>query len=127
MKKLTVMFLIVASFAMCSLTMAQTPAPPAAGGRGGGRGMAGPPPPVAPQPLLDFARNLVAAINKQDAATVNKMVASDAIYLDEDGHAPAVSRWIANFTDATKPKAMTIKMVANPGTPDSTALGAMTS
>ena len=88
--------------------------------------MAGPPPPMAPQPLLDFAKNLIAAINKQDAATVNKMVSPEAVYLDEDGHAPPVSRWIGNFTDATKPKTMTIKAVANGGA-DNTALGAMTS
>ena len=125
-------FLLVALIALSVVTMAQMPAPgapqnPAAGGRGRGRGMMGPPPPVAPQPLLDYANNLIAAINKADAATVNKMVAPDATYLDEDGHAPAVSRWVANFTNPEKPKTVTIKMVANPGTAEHTALGAMTS
>jgi len=124
--KLRVALLAAALVAMCGVAMAQTPAA-GGGGRGGGRGMAGPPPPMAPQPLLDFANNLVEAINKADAATVNKMVAPDAVYLDEDGHAPPVARWVANFTDGTKPKTLTIKMVANPGTAEHTALGAMTS
>jgi hypothetical protein len=69
------------------------------GGRGGGRGAGAA---AAPAPLQAFADSLAAAINKQDAAALTKMTAMDAIYLDEDGHAPSIASWIANLTKAGK-------------------------
>jgi hypothetical protein len=40
----------------------------------------GPPPaPEAPAPLLDIANKVVDAINKKDAAALQKMVAPDAV------------------------------------------------
>jgi len=58
--------------------------------------------------MLDLANNLAAAINKQDAAALQKMVAADAVYLDEDGHAPPVARWITALTTGTPAKEITI-------------------
>ena len=54
--------------------------------------------PPATGAMLDLANQLADAINKQDAAALQKMMADDAVYLDEDGHAPAVSRWITRIT-----------------------------
>lgn len=54
--------------------------------------------PPATGAMLDLANQLADAINKQDAAALQKMMADDAVYLDEDGHAPAVSRWITRLT-----------------------------
>jgi len=62
---------------------------------------AGPPRPATPPAtgaMLDIANHLADAINKQDAAALQKMIAEGAVYLDEDGHAPAASRWIAKVT-----------------------------
>ena len=54
--------------------------------------------PPATGAMLDLANQLADAINKQDATALQKMMADDAVYLDEDGHAPAVSRWITRLT-----------------------------
>lgn len=48
--------------------------------------------------MLDLANHLADAINKQDADALQKMLAEDAVYLDEDGHAPPVARWISKLT-----------------------------
>src|SRR5262245_41281870 len=80
MKRLIVLFALLAVVIMSATSMAQ---------RGGGP----PPAPPAPGPMLEIANKIVEAINKQDAATLQKMSAPDAIYLDEDGHAPPVMAW----------------------------------
>jgi len=54
--------------------------------------------PPATGAMLDLANQLADAINKQDAAALQKLMADDAVYLDEDGHAPPVPRWIARLT-----------------------------
>ena len=67
--------------------------------------------PPATGAMLDLANQLADAINKQDAAALQKMMADDAVYLDEDGHAPAVSRWITRITttaEGTPPKKIEI-------------------
>src|SRR6266699_1841292 len=48
------------------------------------------------------------AINKQDAIALQKMVAPDCVYLDEDGHAPPVARWITQLTSGTHAKTISI-------------------
>ena len=69
----------------------------------------GPPPvPAAPGPMLDAANKIVDAINKKDAAALQKMAAPDAVYLDEDGHALPVMVWINKLTMGTAPKQMMI-------------------
>jgi ketosteroid isomerase-like protein len=79
---------------------------PPAGARGGG--MRGPQTPPASGPMLDLANKLVEAINKQDAANLQKMLAADAVYLDEDGHAPSAQAWINKLATGTPPKQLTI-------------------
>ena len=58
--------------------------------------------------MLDLATQVVDAINKQDAATLRKLVAPDAVYLDEDGHAPPVGLWISRLTNRTAAKSISI-------------------
>jgi ketosteroid isomerase-like protein len=70
--------------------------------------MRGPQIPPASGPMLDLANALVEAINKQDAATLQKMLAPDAVYLDEDGHAPAAAAWINKLATGTPPKQLAI-------------------
>jgi ketosteroid isomerase-like protein len=79
--------------------------PPAGGGRGG---MRGPRTPPASGPMLDLANKLVEAVNKQDADTLQKMLAADAVYLDEDGHAPPAQAWIRKLATGTPPKQLAI-------------------
>ena len=78
------------------------------GAPGGGRGARGPAAPAAPAPLQAFADSLAAAVNKQDAAALTKMLAADALYLDEDGHAIPASAWPMRITAGTTPKVFTI-------------------
>jgi ketosteroid isomerase-like protein len=68
----------------------------------------GPQVPPATGAMLDIANKLADAINKQDAAALQKMIAPDAVYLDEDGHAPPMTAWIGRLTTGTPAKQMTI-------------------
>ena len=91
MKKLIVMSVVLALVLMCTvLTAQQRGVPPATGA------------------MLDVANKLADAINKQDAAALQKMVAPDAVYLDEDGHALPVMAWISKLTMGTPAKQMAI-------------------
>ena len=110
MKK--VLFVLLALVLTCAVLVAQQGGAPArgAGGQGApgaaaGRGAPVPPPPAAMQAIAD---QLAAAINKQDAAALQKMVAPDAVYLDEDGHQPPVASWITKLTTGTPAKTFTI-------------------
>ena len=96
MKKLIVMSVVFVFVLICASLMAQQ--------RGGGP----PPVPAATGPMLDVANKIVDAINKQDSATLQKMVAPDTVYLDEDGHAVPVQAWINRLTMGTPSKQMTM-------------------
>ncbi len=109
MKKLIGMFVLLA-LALGAMLMAQQPPAGAAGaGRGGGaqRPMA-PPVPAATGPMLDVANKISDAVNKQDAAALTKLLADGAVYLDEDGHAPPISRWVTQLTTGTPAKTFVI-------------------
>jgi ketosteroid isomerase-like protein len=101
MKKATLIFLVLVL--TCAVALAQQE-PPARGGRG----QRGPQVPPATGAMLDMANKIVEAINAQDAATLQKMMAPDAVYLDEDGHAPPVARWITALTTGTPAKKIAI-------------------
>jgi hypothetical protein len=120
MKKIGLMsFVLIAAFAIT--LSAQAPA--GAGGQGGGAGRGGgqgggggrgggagrgAPAAAAPAPLQAFADTLAAAVNKQDAAALTKMLAMDALYLDEDGHAIPATVWVMRLTTGTPAKVFAI-------------------
>ena len=104
MKKLSVTFVTLLLATACAAVFAQQTPP--AGAKGGGMGR--PQTPPATGAMLDLANNIVDAINKQDTATLQKMLAPDAVLLDEDGHAPPAQRWIDKIAAATPPKQITI-------------------
>ncbi len=68
----------------------------------------GAPVPAATGPMLELANKIADAINKQDAAALQKMLAPDAIYLDEDGHAPPPAAWVTKLTTGTPAKKLEI-------------------
>lgn len=92
MNKRTMFFVILALVLACAVLIAQR----------------GPQVPAATGPMLDVANKLAEAINKQDAETLKKMLAPDAVYLDEDGHAPPPQNWINKLTTGTPAKQITI-------------------
>jgi ketosteroid isomerase-like protein len=100
MKKIPVVFTMFVLAMACTGLFAQQPM----GGGAGGRRMRGPRTPPATGPMLDLANKLVDAINKQDTGTLQKMMAPDAVYLDEDGHAPPARAWINKLATGTPPK-----------------------
>ena len=107
-RKISVAFMMFVLAAACAVLIAQQP--PAGGPTGGqtGGGTRGPQTPPATGPMLDLANKLVDAINKQDTATLQKMLAPDAVYLDEDGHAPPAARWINKLATGTPAKQIAI-------------------
>ena len=98
MKKLPIAFSAFAFVMACAIVIAQQP--PAGGAR--------PQTPPATGPLLDLANSLVDAVNKQDTAALQKMLAPDAVYLDEDGHAPPARAWINKLAAGTPAKQLAI-------------------
>src|SRR5689334_14817418 len=105
MRKFLLLFLALAL--TCAVVFAQQ-APQRGQAPGGGRPPAVPPP---PQAMMDIANKIVDAINKQDAAALQKMVAPDAVYLDEDGHQPPVAAWITKLTTGTPAKKIEISQL----------------
>jgi ketosteroid isomerase-like protein len=110
--------LIVTTVLFAASAIAQEPAaggqrgpggPPAPGGFGGGpqRGGRGTPAPPATGPVVDMVTKFADAINKQDAAALQKMVTADAVLVDEDGHFDPVGLWISKLT-TTGPKTLTV-------------------
>ena len=78
---------------------------PGAGARGGaGRGTPAPP---ASGPIADLVTKFTDAVNKQDAAALQKLVTADAVLIDEDGHFDPIGMWITKLT-ATGSKTLTV-------------------
>ncbi len=69
------------------------------GGMGRGMHMEIPP---ATGPMLHVADEMVHAINHQDAVELQRMLAPDAVYLDEDGNAPPARAWVHKLTTGKK-------------------------
>jgi len=114
MKRL-IFALIVTTSVFVAVAIAQNPAGgggigPGGGAPGGGgapRGGRGTPAPPATGPIADMVTKFTDAINKQDAAALQKMVTADAVLIDEDGHFDPISQWITKLT-ATGSKTLTV-------------------
>lgn len=100
MKKLSAAFMTFVFFTACSLLVAQKPAMHGH--------MHHPMTPPATGAMLRVANELAEAINKQDGAKLEEMLAPDAVYLDEDGHAPPARVWVHKIAAGTSPRHITI-------------------
>src|ERR1051325_2039432 len=94
---------IAVALMVATIVLAQDPA---AGGHRA-RGARGPAAPPATGPIADMVTKITDAINKQDAAALTKLVSSDAVLIDEDGHFDPVNMWITKLT-STGAKTMTV-------------------
>ena len=111
MKRL-VLVLVIITAVFTAVAIAQDPAAGGQrgpGGAGGGapRGGRGAPAPPATGPIADMVTKFTDAVNKQDAAALQKMVTADAVLIDEDGHFDPIGMWITKLT-ATGPKTLTV-------------------
>jgi ketosteroid isomerase-like protein len=103
MKKVMTLIAVLALAVTCTVLLAQNPGAMGRGGAQRGGGMRGMPQvPAASGPMLDVANKIADAINNKDADTLSKMLASDVVYLDEDGHAPPASGWVTKLTTGEK-------------------------
>jgi hypothetical protein len=73
--------------------LAQAPAAQGRGGRGGA------PAPPATGPIADRVNEIVAAVNKGDAAALQKFVTAETLWADEDGHILPANIWINKITN----------------------------
>ncbi|HEY2383172.1 MAG TPA: nuclear transport factor 2 family protein [Terriglobia bacterium] len=118
--KRSVLVFIMAMAVFAAAAIAQAPAAvgqrepggnSAPGGAGAGsgarRGGRGTPAPPATGPIADMVTKFTDAVNKQDAAALQKMVTEDAVLVDEDGHFDPVGLWITKLT-GTGPKTLTV-------------------
>src|SRR5580692_4657441 len=98
MKRL--IFVLVTTAVFAAAAIAQDPAAGGQRGPGGGapRGGRGTPAPPATGPIADLVTKFTDAINKQDAAALQKMVTADAVLIDEDGHFDPIGLWITKLT-----------------------------
>ena len=95
--KRTILILVLVMAAMAGQTLAQ-----------GGRPNIFAPPPTASGPVADFVNSIVAAFNKHDTAFFQKVVAPDAVWLDEDGHHMIATVWVNRILAATPPRMLSI-------------------
>src|SRR5215471_13472953 len=106
--KRSILAFVIAMVALAGSALAQAPERGQGGGagqgqgRGGGRGRGGGLPQMPPLtgPVADMVNMIIAAINNQDAAYLQKVVAPDAVWLDEDGHMLPANLWINRLMQA---------------------------
>lgn len=107
MKK-SILVLMIGMIMFAGAAFAQAPEGRGQGqgrGGGGGRGRGGlPPAPTLTGPVADLVNSFVTAINNQDAAAIQKSVAPDAIWADEDGHFLPAGIWINRLMQAKPAK-----------------------
>jgi ketosteroid isomerase-like protein len=104
MKRSIVVFAFVIA---ATLTAAWAQAP--AGGQGrGGRPNIFAPEAQANGPVADFVHSIVTAFNNRDAGFFQKAIASDAVWLDEDGHHLLATVWITRLLSANPPRKLSI-------------------
>jgi ketosteroid isomerase-like protein len=110
--KRSILALVIAMVALAGSALAQAPerGQGQGGGRGGGRGGRGGPPAMPPLtgPVADMVNMIIAALNNQDAAYLQKVVAPDAVWLDEDGHMLPANIWINRLMQAKPAKKVTM-------------------
>src|SRR5215510_2748156 len=63
---------------------------------------------TASGPLADMMNSVVKAFNSRDTAYFDKIIAPDAVWLDEDGHHLLATVWMNRLMSANPPRKLTI-------------------
>ena len=66
------------------------------------------PPPTASGPIADVVNSIVMAFNNRDTAYFQKLIAPDAVWLDEDGRHLIAMVWMNRLMAANPPRKLTI-------------------
>jgi len=66
------------------------------------------PPPTASAPIADVVNAIVTAFNNRDTAYFHKVIAPDAVWLDEDGHHLQATVWMNRLMGANPPRKLTV-------------------
>ena len=59
-------------------------------------------------PVADLVNNIVTSFNNRDTAYFQKIIAPDAVWLDEDGHHLIATVWMNRLMSANPPRKLTI-------------------
>jgi ketosteroid isomerase-like protein len=79
--------------------------------QGGGRPNIFAPPATANAPISDLVNAIVTAFNNRDTAFLQKMIAPDAVWLDEDGHHLQAMVWMNRLMSATPARMLSVTNV----------------
>jgi len=90
--------------ALLATVSAQAPAR----GQGGARPNIFAPAAAATGPIADVMNTMVTAFNNRDTAHFQKLIAPDAVWLDEDGHHLLATVWMTRLLSANPPRKLTI-------------------
>jgi ketosteroid isomerase-like protein len=66
------------------------------------------PPASASGPVAELVNSIVTAFNNHDTAYLQKLIAPDAVWLDEDGHHLIAMVWMQRLQAANPPRKLTI-------------------
>jgi len=100
-------FVLALMFTTITAGLAQAPAGGQARG-GGGRPNIFAPTATASGPIADVTNAIVTAFNNRDTAYFQKLIAPDAVWLDEDGHHLIAMVWMTRLMSQTPPRKLTI-------------------
>jgi ketosteroid isomerase-like protein len=69
------------------------------------------PPAAATGPVADLVKAIVTAFNTRDVAYFQKLIAPDAVWLDEDGHHLLAMVWMNRLLSSNPPRKLTVTNV----------------
>lgn len=75
---------------------------------------------AASGPVADLVNTIVTSFNNRDTAYFQKIIAPDAVWLDEDGHHLLATVWMSRLMSANPPRKLTISNL-RVGSTDSSA------
>ena len=105
--KRSIFFVVLVMVAMLATVSAQAPAR----GQGGARPNIFAPAASATGPLAEVMNSVVTAFNKRDTAYFDKLIAPDAVWLDEDGHHLLATVWMNRLLSANPARTLSITNV----------------
>jgi ketosteroid isomerase-like protein len=102
--KRSIFVVVLVMAASLATVSAQAPAR----GQGGARPNIFAPAATANGPIADVMNSIVTAFNNRDAAYFEKLIAPDAVWLDEDGHHLLATVWMTRLLSANPARKLTI-------------------